>query len=95
MSIFSKLFLVMAVIGALLAMVFGQGISHAFRPQFDPKLRSNIEQFMRYVVPEFGSAPTFAKGKEVCERLGIKVRIEGKNWSWASTEEIVIIESTP
>lgn len=93
-SIFIKMFLIIVASGVLLNV----GVTHlVFRRPPPPvdRLVRNGERYLRYLIPDLGEAPTFAKGKALANDLSVEIRIEGQGWSWKSSETAPEIEEMP
>jgi len=94
-SLFVKLFLVSLVSGVLISIALIRGISFAFHPKFDPRMRDNVRNYVKLLMPQLGDAPEFAKGRALAESLGLRIRIEGDGWSWASSNDVPALASLP
>jgi len=94
-SLFFKLSVGSLFSGILISIALIHGVTHSRRPKFEPRMRENAQLYIRYVVTQLGDAPTFEKGKEFAEKMGLAIRIEGEGWAWASSDDIPTIASMP
>ncbi len=94
-SLFFKMFLILLATGLLISLVFGVGHMLSDRPEFSPRMSSTMKQFAHYLIADMGSPPLFEKGEALTQKLGVSLRIEGKDWEWCSDDELPLISSLP
>jgi signal transduction histidine kinase len=84
LSIFIKLIAVVLLFGFLLNL----SVILIFRVSFDVKPRRYFEAFIKkietYVVNDIGVPPDTAKAIAICNDLGIKMKYDSKDYTWAS-----------
>ncbi|OGP62051.1 MAG: hypothetical protein A2V65_11775 [Deltaproteobacteria bacterium RBG_13_49_15] len=92
-SVFAKLLLVIIIAGILINLLMGAFFHFAYTALAQTPLQKNIIGYVNYLIDDLGSPPDIMRAEEIARRSSLKIRYEGPNMTWATSQEIPFPEA--
>lgn len=92
-SVFAKLLLVIIIAGTLINLLMGAFFHFAYTTLAQTPLQKNIIRYVNYLIDDLGTPPDIARAEEIARRSSLKIRYEGPNMTWATSQDIPFPEA--
>ncbi len=85
----------MVLLGGLIAVIVNAGHAFAPAPELRPSPFTVTEPLARFILTQLGSPPSFEKGQQIAEQVGLSIRIEANAWTWSSSDQLPPLATVP
>jgi signal transduction histidine kinase len=93
MSMFTKLFIIIIVTGAVINMMVGGFFRYQFIHSDKSNIDRNLSNYTDYLIREIGMPPDVKKAGEISRKTQIEISINGPSLRWSSSDDFPNIGS--